>query len=107
MNIIIGSVKEDFSRDLFWTRIVFRSDDEKEKTQILVCASQEYLEDLYKLSGGQGLNQEHFDKWLQSVVEKWKKLKNSLFEKDVHYDVYSNTEKGEANGIDFLLTKLN
>ena len=104
MKIIKGSVKEEFSRDLYWTRIVFLSDDETKKTSILACASQEYLEDLYRLAGGQELEQGHFDEWLNTVIEKWLALGDKLFEKDMHYDVYANTKEGEANGIDYLLS---
>lgn len=107
MEIIKGPIKEDFSRDLFWTKVIFRNDSRTRQTQILVCASQEYLDDLHKLSDPQKLSQEHLDRWLQVVIEKWLKLEADIFEKDVHYDVYANTEKGEANGIDFLLTKRN
>lgn len=104
MKVIKGLVKEDFNRDIFWVRIIFQNDDETKNTQVLACASQEYLGNLYN---GQRLNQEHFDGWLQSVVEKWSKFEDDLFKKDRHYDAYANTEKGEANGIDFLLTKTN
>lgn len=105
MKIIKGAVKEDFNRDLYWTRIVFLSDDEIKKTQVFVCASVEYLEDLYRLLGGQKPEQTHFDKWVDAVIAKWSGLEEKLFEKDVHYDVYANTEEGEANGIDYLLSK--
>jgi hypothetical protein len=96
-------VREEFHRDLFWTRILIISDEGLKKTQILTCASQEYLEDYYRLSGGQKLEKVHFDEWLNRVVKKWEKLGEEIFNQEIHYDVYTNTEKGEANGTDFLL----
>ena len=41
----------------------------------------------------------------QEVVEKWTKLKNEIFNQDIHYDVYTTTKEGEAKGLDFLLEK--
>lgn len=107
MKIIKGAIKEDFNRDLYWARIVFLCNDETKKTSVLVCASEEYLMDLYKLAGTKKLGQEHFNKWLDIVIAKWSELNDKLFEKDVHYDVYANTQEGEANGIDYLLAKNN
>lgn len=106
MKIIKGSVKEEFDRDLYWTKIVLLSEDETKKTQVLACASEEYLTDLYRLPGRQGLTREHLDRWLDSVMAKWSTLAEKLFEKDVHYDVYATTQEGEANGIDFLLKEI-
>ena len=103
MKIIKGKIAEDFSRDLFWTRIRFISDDSSKKTLLFTCASQEYLDDLFELSGGQRLESKHFEEWITIVEEKWTKLGEDLFNQDLHYDVYANTQEGEANGIDFLL----
>lgn len=107
MKVQRTSIKEDFSRDLFWTRIVFSRDDEIKTTQVLACVSQEYLEDIYRISRGQRLKQGHFDQWLQLVIDKWLKLRDALFDKDVHYDVYANDMRREAAGIDFLLKEIN
>jgi len=106
MKITKGKIIGDFYRDLYWTRVVFLSEDESKKTQVLVCASDEYIRALYRLLGNQRLEQIHLDKWLDAVIAKWSKLGEKLFEKDVHYDVYANTESGEANGIDFLLKEI-
>jgi hypothetical protein len=107
MKIIKGIVKEEFDRDLYWVRVIFLSDNETKRTQVLACVSVEYLEDINKLPGGQKLDKTHFDKWLDMVITKWFGLKEKLFEKDIHYDVYANTKEGEANGIDYLFSKHN
>lgn len=106
MKILTGKIKEEFDRDLYWTRIVFLSDDESKKSQVLAVASQEFLEDFYKLSGNQKLSQEHFDQWLKSIIEKWSVLKDEIFNQDIHYDVYFNTKEGETNGLNFLISKV-
>jgi len=107
MKIQIGPIKEDPGRDLYWTRIIFISDDEKKQTQVLTSASQEYLENLYKTKRTDKLFEEYFSELVELVIAKWTKMEDKLFDQDVHYDVYSNTAEGEANGIDFLISKLN
>jgi hypothetical protein len=99
-------LNEDLNRCLYWTRIVFVSDDEENKTQVLVCSSREYLYDFYKIADNNKLSQENIDDWLNSVIEKWSKLEEKIFNQDVHYDVYANTPEGEANGLHFLLKKI-
>lgn len=105
MNILRGRIIEDFHRDLYWTKIVVLSDDEKKRTQIFASATMEYLEDTFKLKGKEKLSEEHLNKWLNEVANKWKKLGEDIFSQDIHYDVYANTTEGEANGLDFLLAK--
>jgi len=105
MKTIKGTIKEDFGRDLFWTRIVFLNDDESKKSQLLTCASEEYLEDTFRISGREQLTEEHKNEWLKGVIEKWSSVGEEIFNEDIHYDVYANTKEGEANGLDYLLTK--
>lgn len=106
MKILRGSIKEDFSRDLYWTRIIFLTDDESNKTSVFACASLEYLEALYRLTGGVQIAQKHLDEWSKNVVKKWSALGDDILKQDVHYDVYATTPEGEANGLDFLLAKV-
>ncbi len=106
MKVQQGEVREDSSRDLFWVKVFFSSDDDKSKTKLLACASQEYLEYLYQVSGGQQITAEQLEQWVGSVVKKWEGLGKDIFAQDVHYDVYYNTPEGEASGLNFLLTKV-
>lgn len=106
MKTQLGTITEDFGRELYWVRIRFLSEDETKNTQVLASASTEYLHNLYKIPMAEKLSEEHFSKWSDSIISKWLKLENQLFDQDVHYDVYSNTKEGEANGIDFLISKL-
>lgn len=105
MKIIKGKVKEDINRDLYWVRIVFLSEDESKRSQILTCSSLEYLEDLFRIGGEEQLTETQINEWLDGVIKKWSSLGEDIFNQDVHYDVYANTKEGEANGLDFLLNK--
>lgn len=106
MKIEKEDIKYEFHRGIYWTRIFFTSDDGIKKTKVFTCASMEYLQDLYKIVSGDKLKQEEFNAWLDVVVKKWSKLGDEIFNQDIHYDVYSNTQEGEANGIDFLVKEI-
>jgi len=106
MRITPGNVREEFGRDLFWVKIFFESDDQAKKTRVFACAPQEYLEDLFHLSGGQKLSEEQLNKWSNAVIGKWKKLGEDIFTQDTHFDVYYSTPEGEQNGLNFLLKQV-
>lgn len=99
MKIDKKSLREDFSRDTYWTRIHFESDDQKKRSTVLICASQEYLEDFFHV---RELDKIQLDQWLQNIIKKWESLDDKIFEKEIHYDVYANTPEGVANGSKFL-----
>lgn len=103
MKIEKQELREDFSRDTYWTRIYFSSDDEKRRSVILVCASEEYLEDLFKVNK---LTKIQLEEWLKKVIEKWEGLGENVLNKKVHYDVYANTPDGEQNGLVFLINEI-
>lgn len=103
MKITREEVREEFGRDLYWTRVVFSSDDDSRKTGILTCVSQEYLNDYFKMPWDEKNKKEYLDNWLSAVEKKWLELGEDIFNQDIHYDVYWATPEGEANGIDFLL----
>ena len=107
MKVEKKEVEENFSKDLFWTRTIFTSDDDLEKSEVLMGASQEYFDESQELSGNQKLTKEILDKWLNIAISKWLKLGKEIFEQDVHFDFYATSQEGEANGIRFLLTKVN
>ena len=106
MKIKRDKLHEEFDRDLYWTIIIFFSDDESQKTRIFICSSQEYLDDYYKIAADKNLSQQNIEDWLNKVIEKWSTLGEEIFNQDSHYDVYANTEEGEANGLDFLLKRV-
>jgi len=94
--------QEDTSRDLYWGRIYFTSDDGLKQSKVLFCASIEYLQQLFKKDSFQNAD---FELWLEEIIKKWSKLNDDIFNQDVHYDIYATTKEGEANGLDFLLGK--
>lgn len=102
MKIEIQKIKEDFSRDLYWSRIYFFSDDDTQKSKVLVSASFEYFQQLLKKTTFQ---EEDFNSWMQKVVDKWRTLGNEIFNQDIHYDVYATTPEGEVKELDFLIEK--
>ena len=101
MKIQAGTIHEEFSRDTYWARIRFESDDGSKKSTVITCASHEYLWD--KL-GVRDLSKEDLKGWLNAVVEKWKNKGDSILKEAVHFDIYANTEEGIENGLIFLRT---
>lgn len=105
MKIIKGKIVEVFERDLYWTRIVFINEDESQKSQVLACVSYEHLMDSCRIGNRDDLAKADFTQWQENVINKWTSLGGDLFNQDIHYDVYANTPEGEANGLDFLMSK--
>jgi hypothetical protein len=99
MKTIKGKIKEDSDRDVYWTRIIFESEDGNRKTKVLAIASWEYFLDSNRISEVKDV---HREQWMESVMNKWESLGDSIFDKKVHYDVYANTDEGRLNGLEFL-----
>ena len=99
MKIEKEKIREEFKRDTYWTRIHFESDDGKRKATVLTCASWEYLLDTNRVNK---LRAEHLNQWLDFVVKKWTSRGDDIFTQEIYYDVYTNTEEGKENGLQFL-----
>lgn len=99
MKIVKESVKDEFRRDTYWSRIHFESDNGESKATVLLCASHQYLWDLYH---AKKLEEVKILEWYESVVKKWVAAGDVVFTKPVHYDVYANTQEGVDNGLNFL-----
>ncbi len=106
MHIEKGLVKVETSRDLFWARIILSLPTGK-KSQVLTCASEEYIRATFNLGWGSDISEKTKDDWLNAVIEKWSVLGNEILLQDVHYDVYTTTQEGEQAGLEFLLGILN
>ncbi len=106
MRIQRESIREDFHRDLYWSRLIFSSDDEKKRTQVLTCATEEYLMSISKAPHENGISKQELEAWLTGVEAKWAKLGKDILNQDVHYDVYSSTPGGETNGLNYLMGKM-
>jgi len=67
----------------------------------------EYLSDLYHLNSLENVNKDIFSTWIkENVLKKWEQLGDSIFEQDVHYDVYANSQEGESRGLEFLIKEV-
>ena len=75
----------------------------KNISTVLVCASYEYLEDLY---GAQSIDDVDLDLWLEEVIKKWQGLCEDIFKAKIHYDSYVNAGQGKINGINFLKNEI-
>lgn len=102
MNVIKNKLEIDFHRDIYWGTIYFISDDEKKKSKIFISASLEYFNDTLGLREPSSKQLEDF---LNNVIEKWKVLSEDIFKQNLHYDVYSSSNIGEANQLNFLIKK--
>ncbi len=99
MKVIKGKINEDFDRDVYWTRIIFESDDGNCRTKVLASVSWEYLLDSNHVAEVTDVHRTH---WIESVMNTWKSKGDSIFAKKIHYDVYANTDEGKKNGLEFL-----
>ncbi len=102
MQIRKEKLKEDFSRDIYWGRVYFSSNDNSKQSRVLIYTSPEYLR---KLFGKNELEESDFDSWLDGIVKKWSILREDIFNQDVHYDVYATTPDAENRGLEYLLGK--
>lgn len=101
-----GQINSDTSRDLFWARIRF-SLPTGEKSQVLTCTSEEYLQTAFTLDRASDISEKTKDDWLNLVIEKWSVFGNEIFQQDIHYDVYMDGRENEAVGLAFLIDTLN
>lgn len=99
MKIKKEKLHENFKRDTYWTRIYFESEDKERKSVVLVCVSEEYIWDLF---GAREPEKVKLEQWLEGIVKKWDSLSDKIFDKEIHYDVYTNTPEGMTNGLEFL-----
>jgi len=99
MKITEDSIKEDSKRDLYWTSVIFQSEDGMKQSRIMACVSYEYIHQK------PGIDSNFLENWPKTIIEKWSVFKDQIFNQDVHYDIYATTRKAEANCFDFLLTK--
>lgn len=105
MKIEVSPVRHVENPNLYWTSIDFSSADGTSKAKILAGASEEYL--LNSLEGHEvsTLSEEILGSWLNSVVSKWTRLKDEIFDRSLRFDFYTNSEEMESLGIKFLISK--
>lgn len=102
MKVTKGQLRNHFSRDTYWSRIHFDSDDGQHSV-VLISASAEYFWNLFKT---RDFKEDDLEKWYATIIEKWQKYGEKVFEKPVHYDVYATTAVGKENGYEFLKNEI-
>ena len=103
MQIIAGDLHRDFSRDNYWTTVGLTSDTSKKETNILLCASYEYLSETLNTDN---LNDEVVNDWVLTAVADIQKKGEELFDEPNHIEVRAITDEGRGNGFSFMQDKL-
>lgn len=98
MKAVTNAVKRDQSRDSFWTKIDFFTENNK-KTSFLLCASYEYLTE--NLDSDE-VSDELLNNWVQNEVKDIEIQGEVIFNKPQHITVRAVTEDGYQNGVSFL-----
>gem|GEM_PF-1372237 len=103
MQIIAGDLHRDFSRDNYWTTVGLTSDTSKKETNILLCASYEYLSETLKTDD---LTDEAVNSWVLTTVADIQKRGEELFSEPNHIEIRAITDEGRGNGFSFMHDKL-
>lgn len=103
MHTVMTQLHRDFSRDNYWTKVELVSDKQNRKTNIMLCASYEYLSQYLKT---EDLNDQVVGTWIGTVVEDIQKKGEVLFDEPNHLEVRAITQDGYQNGIDFLKERI-
>lgn len=98
MKIIKGKLIKDLNRNLFWSKLTFKSG--KKVSLVFFCAPNTYLAKNNILEKGKNSLA-----WIDTVAKKWSILRNDIFNQKVHYDIYSSDPNAEAKCLSFLLKK--
>lgn len=99
MRTITGKLYRDSSRDNFWTKVELVSGKQQRKTEVLLCASYEYLCRDLKANK---INDKALEKWVLRTITDFQKKGDSIFRKQTHLEVRAVTSDGYKNGISFL-----
>lgn len=99
MKIISEKIKENTGIDNYWLRVYFTSDDGSQETKLLICASQEYIFNLFNTTEPEEIK---IKQWFDGIVKKWELQGNDIFNKKIHYDAYANTPEGKERALAFL-----
>jgi hypothetical protein len=101
MQLTPEKVYYEVPRKFYWTRIHAVKDDGSEAT-IVVGASRNFLNDYFQIPSGDGIREEHKNKWLERALADVHKKPADIENVATYYKVYSMTEEGRANGLNFL-----
>ena len=98
MDLIQEDIQYEFLRMTYWVRVHLKS--ENRQSVVLVCASKNYISDYFHLTAP--IQEADKKAWMKKVLVDLKQEGEVLLEKDVNYKVYSLTNEGHINGLEFL-----
>jgi len=98
MNLIQEDIQYEFLRMTYWVRVHLKF--ENRQSVVLVCASKNYISDYFHLTAP--IQEADKKTWMKKVLADLKQEGEILLEKDVNYKVYSLTDEGYINGLEFL-----
>ncbi|MCK9445274.1 hypothetical protein M0Q50_00090 [bacterium] len=99
MKMLQEKIKNDDLRDTYWTRVYISSNDESQKTKLLICVSHEYIFSLFNTTE---LDEAKINQWFEGVIKKWELQEETIFNKEINFDIYANTLEGRERGLKFL-----
>lgn len=102
MEFIQEDVHYEAIRMTYWVRIHVKS--ENKQSVVLVCASQNYISDLFKLNNP--IEETDKKAWIQKVLADLKEEGEALLNHDVNYKVYAYSDEGHKNGLEFLMNEV-
>lgn len=88
------SLKEDQSKDIYWSRLHVSSDDESKKTTVIYGASDQFLQMKFNKAPVEMADARN---WEPEVIKKWESKGETILDKKIHYDPYGSDEEGNQN----------
>ena len=98
MDLIQEDIHYEWRRMTYWVRIHIKY--ENAQSVVLVCASQNYISDYFKLTAP--VKETDTKAWLEDVLRDLKEEGDSLLQQKVNYKVYAYSPEGKKNGLEFL-----
>ena len=99
MKIIKENLKEDKRRNWYWGRIYFIADNRAHKSRVLWGATAGYIQNNL---GKEKIDKNDAERFVNTVVNRWKEKKNAVFLPNPRFDVYAATPEEENGLLAFL-----
>jgi len=99
MNLIQEDIHYEAKRMTYWVRVHVTFESSRQSV-VLVCASKNYISDYFHLTAP--IQEVDKKAWMKKVLADLEKEGEILLENDVNYKVYSLTNEGYKNGLEFL-----
>lgn len=96
MKVFKHKLLEDSDQGLVWSKIIFKSNDDKE-SYVYFCAPRSYISNRKTPKSEK--------EWVNHIVTKWKSLSSEIFNHKSHFDVYTHDSDKETEYLNFLIKK--